>query len=129
MPKFTATVCRTGYGFRTISVEADNSEEAQEKILDEAGNYEYSEKDSNYSIPDGISRELSKQTLKFEYENKSFEFEFTPAEEDWWTAFTQHDVEFDVHYLEDEDNQICVYLVLEGESQTAKTIHTQKIVM
>lgn len=50
MPKFKATVCRTSYSFREIEVEADNEEEAKEKILDEAGDYDYSEKDADYSI-------------------------------------------------------------------------------
>jgi len=129
MPKYKGTVCRTSYSFRTIEVEADNDEQAKEKILDEAGNHEYSEKDAEYSLDGGVQRELSKQNLNFQYKGKNFNFEFTPEEEDWWTAFKQHGFEFDVHYLEDEDNDICVYLVVDGKTKTDETIYTQKIVM
>lgn len=50
MPKFKGTVCRTSFGFHEIEVEAKNESEARVKILDEAGDYEYSEKSSDYSI-------------------------------------------------------------------------------
>ena len=43
MPKFKATVCRTSY-----------ETEAKEKILDEAGNHLYSEKESNYTLDGGV---------------------------------------------------------------------------
>lgn len=49
MPKYSVEVCRTAWGFNTIEVEADNPEQAKEKALDEAGNYLYSEKSSEYS--------------------------------------------------------------------------------
>jgi len=128
MPKFKGTVCRISYGFHEIEVEADNEEQAIEKMIDEAGNYEFSEKSSDYSLDGGVQRELSKQSLNFSFQGKNFNFEFTP-EEDWWTAFNQNGFEFDVHYLEDEDNEICVYLVVDGKSQTQETIHIQKIVL
>ena len=54
MPKFKATVCRTSYGFCDIEVEAENETEAKEKILDEAGNHLYSEKESNYTLDGGV---------------------------------------------------------------------------
>jgi len=130
MPKFKGTVCRISYGFHEIEVEADNEEQAIEKMIDEAGNYEFSEKSSDYSLDGGVQRELSKQSLNFSYQGKNFNFEFTPEEEeDWWTSFNQNGYEFDVHYLEDEDNEICVYLVVDGKSQTQETIHKQKIVL
>lgn len=128
MPKYKGTVCRISYSFREIKVEADNDEQAKEKMLDEAGNYEFSEKSSDYSLDGGVQRVLSQQSLKFSYQGKSFDFEFTPEEEDWWTGFQQHGFDFDVHYLEDEDNNICVYLVVDGKAQTNKAIHIQKIV-
>ena len=129
MPKFKGTVCRISYGFHEIEVEADNEEQAIEKMIDEAGNYEFSEKSSDYSLDGGVQRELSKQSLNFSFQGKNFNFEFTPEEEDWWTAFNQNGFEFDVHYLEDEDSEICVYLVVDGKSQTQETIHIQKIVL
>lgn len=48
--KFSIPVVRIGYGFKTIEVEADSQEEAEELALDEAGDYEYSEKESQYEI-------------------------------------------------------------------------------
>lgn len=84
--------------------------------------------DSNIEVIND-NRYLSKQTVKFKYQDKDFCFEFTPDEEDSWTAFQQHGMEFDVHYLEDEDNNICVYLVVDGNAQTQNTIHTQKIIL
>lgn len=54
MPKFKATVCRTSYSFREIEVQAKDEAEAKEKILDEAGDYDYSEKDADYSIESTI---------------------------------------------------------------------------
>lgn len=129
MPTYKGTVCRTSYSFREIEVKADNDEQAKEKMLAEAGDYEFSEKSSNYSLDGGVQRVLSQQSLNFSYQGKNFNFEFTPEEEDWWTSFNQNDFEFDVHYLEDEDNEICVYLVVDGKSQTQETIHIQKIVL
>jgi len=39
-----------GYGFREITVEAENEEEAEQKALDVAGDYEYSEHDAKYEV-------------------------------------------------------------------------------
>jgi hypothetical protein len=49
---FSVEVCRVGYGFATIEVMAISQEDAEEKALDEAGDHEYSEKSSEYSIAD-----------------------------------------------------------------------------
>jgi len=46
-------VCRTGFASKTIEVIAATEEEAIEKAIDEAGNYEFSENDAEYSTPDG----------------------------------------------------------------------------
>ncbi len=48
-------VCRTGYAFRTIEVLASSEDEAIELALDESGNHDFSEKDADYSAPDGAS--------------------------------------------------------------------------
>lgn len=48
--KFNVQVMRTSYAFCTIRVEAKDSREAEDSALDEAGNYEYSEKSSEYSV-------------------------------------------------------------------------------
>lgn len=50
---WTVPVCRTGYGSRSIQVVAVTEEEAIEKAIDEAGGYEFSENDADYSAPDG----------------------------------------------------------------------------
>lgn len=44
-------ICRTGYGFTSITIKgAKSQKEAEEMALDEAGNHYYSEKDSDYSV-------------------------------------------------------------------------------
>lgn len=48
--KFNVHVMRIGYAFRIIQVEAKNPKEAEELALEEAGNHEYSEKSSEYSV-------------------------------------------------------------------------------
>lgn len=50
---FKVDVCRVGYGFRTITVSAVTQEEAEEKALDQAGDYYYSEKTSEYVLEGG----------------------------------------------------------------------------
>ena len=56
-------VCRTGYGSRTIEVLATSEAQAIERALDEAGNYEFSENDADYSAPDGAFRAFNSDTL------------------------------------------------------------------
>jgi hypothetical protein len=50
---YQIVICRVGYGFATIPVLAESQEEAEDLALDEAGNHEYSEKTSEYSLADG----------------------------------------------------------------------------
>jgi hypothetical protein len=50
MPKFIVSMRRTGYAFRDIEVEAGDYNEAREKAYDEAGDYDYSEKDADYKV-------------------------------------------------------------------------------
>jgi hypothetical protein len=50
MPKFKVTMCRTGYGFATYEVSAPNLQKAREKAFETAGNYDYSEKSSDYGL-------------------------------------------------------------------------------
>lgn len=47
---FDIEVCRIGYAFHTITVEATSQKEAEEKALDKAGDYLYSEKTAEYVI-------------------------------------------------------------------------------
>lgn len=47
---FEIPVVRTSHAFRTIKVKATSLEEAQRLALEEAGDYEFSEKNSDYSI-------------------------------------------------------------------------------
>jgi hypothetical protein len=47
---WSANVCRTGYGFADFVVNARTSAEAEERALDTAGNYSYSEKNSDYEV-------------------------------------------------------------------------------
>lgn len=47
---FDIDLCRTGVGFSTIKVQAPSEYEAQQKALDVAGDFEYSEKDAEYTL-------------------------------------------------------------------------------
>ena len=47
---YKVEVCRIGYSFATIEVEAENEDEAEDLALEKAGNYDYSEKDAEYSV-------------------------------------------------------------------------------
>lgn len=53
--EYTVTMCRTGYGFAYITVMARSAEEAEELADDEAGDHNYSEKASEFSV-DGVTR-------------------------------------------------------------------------
>lgn len=49
----TRTVCRVGYGFADVTVQvpaAATEADIQSAVLDEAGNYSYSEKDAHYEL-------------------------------------------------------------------------------
>jgi hypothetical protein len=50
MKKFTVSVLRIGYAWRDIEITAATEEEARATALDVCGDYEYSEKDADYSI-------------------------------------------------------------------------------
>lgn len=49
MPKYSVNVCRTAYGNRDIVVDAKNAKEAEERAVEVAGNFEFSEHTSNYT--------------------------------------------------------------------------------
>ncbi len=53
---WTVPICRIGYGHKTFVVEAVSEAEAIEKAIDEAGDWEFGEKSSEYTAPDGASR-------------------------------------------------------------------------
>lgn len=65
-------IMRIGYGTKTVKIEGGTREEAVEKALDGAGNHEYSEHNSEYSVfgettDKGIpilSKPLSKEVMK-----------------------------------------------------------------
>jgi hypothetical protein len=50
MPKFKVEICRIGYGFNEITVDADCIEEAKYKALEQAGDLSFSEKSSDYEV-------------------------------------------------------------------------------
>ncbi len=52
---YNIEVCRIGYSFKTITVDATSREEAEDNALDEAGGYEFSEKSSDYVLPDATN--------------------------------------------------------------------------
>lgn len=49
MPRFSVDVCRTGYGFASIEVDAGSRDEAMMLALEEAGSHYFSERESEYS--------------------------------------------------------------------------------
>jgi hypothetical protein len=48
--KFLIDMVRISYGFREFEVEAETEDEAREKALDVAGDYEFNEKNAEYRI-------------------------------------------------------------------------------
>jgi len=73
---------------------------------------------------DNFTTEL---TINFKYKGEEYKFEFTPENEDWWTAFPSKikGIEFDVHYNEDYGD-ISVYEVVDGENNN-KLLHHKRI--
>ena len=53
--RYRVTICRTGYGFTSIDVQARSPEEAEDLAHDEAGDHIYSEKSSEFTT-DGVQR-------------------------------------------------------------------------
>jgi hypothetical protein len=50
MNKYKVPILRISYGFKDIFVFANDEKEAIEKAIDEAGNYEFSERSSEYEL-------------------------------------------------------------------------------
>lgn len=50
--KFEIPVTRIGYSYKTITVEANSQKEAEEIALDTAGDEEFSERESDYVLPE-----------------------------------------------------------------------------
>jgi len=50
MKTFDVEVARVSYGFAVIRVVADNEDDAKDKALNLAGDYEYSEKSADYEV-------------------------------------------------------------------------------
>lgn len=48
MKKYSVSITRIGYAHTTFEVEAENEADAQEKAMDQAGNYDFSEVDADY---------------------------------------------------------------------------------
>ena len=48
MKKYEVSVTRIGYAHTTIEVEAESEEQAEQKAIDMAGNYDFSEHDADY---------------------------------------------------------------------------------
>ena len=50
MKKYIVSVVRVSYGCRNIEITANSEAEARATVLDWCGDYEFSEKDAEYSI-------------------------------------------------------------------------------
>lgn len=55
MPTFKVDILRTGYSIKSIEVDAGTQEEANAKALNQAGNHEFSEDNSEYALADAPS--------------------------------------------------------------------------
>jgi hypothetical protein len=53
LKKYRVVVTRTSYSSRDFDITAHSIEEAKQVALDNAGDYEFSEKDANYEV-DGV---------------------------------------------------------------------------
>lgn len=52
MKTYKIEICRTSYGYRTIFVGAESNLKAQQQALNNAGDYEFTESSSEYTIDD-----------------------------------------------------------------------------
>ena len=50
MKRYKVHVIRTGYGHHDIEVDANSKKEAEKKALEQAGDYDFSEYDSDYEV-------------------------------------------------------------------------------
>lgn len=50
MKKYNVQLVRISYGFNIIEIEAENEDEARDKAIDVAGDYNYSESSAEYEI-------------------------------------------------------------------------------
>lgn len=57
MQTFTVEVTRIGYATKEIEVDAETQEEANQKALNEAGNYVFDEQTSDYELTNEPNRE------------------------------------------------------------------------
>lgn len=62
MKTFIVKVCRIGYAFNEIEIEADSAEEAEVIALDTAGDSDYSEKSAEYETQ-GVTEIPNKKTI------------------------------------------------------------------
>jgi hypothetical protein len=69
---------------------------------------------------------LTPETIEFEYKGHKHKFTFTPEQEDWWTAFESHGLEFDVHY-DEYYGDISVYEVVDNKADVTNTVYNRKI--
>lgn len=53
---WTVPICRMSYGHKIFVVKARSEQEAIDKAMDEAGDWVFGEKSSEYVAPDGASR-------------------------------------------------------------------------
>lgn len=73
--KYTIEVCRTGFGFKNIEVEANSFEEAIELALDDAGNHEFSESEAEYTTDSLPTKPITMEAERALYEQLKEKFE------------------------------------------------------
>jgi|APGre2960657423_1045063.scaffolds.fasta_scaffold529527_2 hypothetical protein len=55
--KYQIQICRVSYAFNTVEIEASSQDEAEATVLDLCGDYNFSEKDAEYTIESIIELE------------------------------------------------------------------------
>lgn len=109
---------RNGYDSLWDSYQTGDHYWTEWEDLDEDGWYESDYQDGRDAVWVDADGGLPSVTIGF----GSVVYEFTPSEADEW----QSDGKYDYHYSL-EDNEVCVYKVIDGDTDTSTTIHKQKI--
>ena len=113
---FEIPVTRIGYSYKTITVEANSQEEAEEIALDTAGDEEFSERESDYVLPESAGDEtITVKVLLGEDACKNFShIEFAKTKDDIITAFANE-------YGEDEVKSCVSEIAMGIQTFTFKT--------
>lgn len=111
-------VKRDGYESIEASYDDEHHYWTEWEELDDDGWYESPDEDGRDAV--WVDRVVPLVLVEF----GSVVYEFNPSERDEW----QSDGVYDYHYDLD-NNEVCVYRVVDGDTDTSNTIHKQKITL